>query len=460
MYRSKHRFTEAKPKFLDLETAQQVVERFFPSDQEDQPLVPYSLRGQHVYVIGRTGYGKSTLLYEFISTDIRNGAGVCVLDPKPSGQHPNLVNTVLQHIPKERENDVIFFDAKDPIPIDVMSWGTELERQWLEGDIIKTFMQFVQQKEGDRWPNVLRYIVKTLLAIKSTNYLDIYDFCMDEDKRTAFVKKLDPDLHYPLITWWNKYPTMGFPRDTMLPIIVRMTSAILIPPISKMLGEAEKKLNIEDIIRNRKILLVDLSSAGDEVGQFIGILLVSRIQQAIFRGLKTPFHLFADEFQSFQTSAFDKILSEARSLGLRLTLANQYLDQMEERIRKAIFGNVSTYFVLRIGSHDTAAFKDIVPPDAKPDFLARLSQFKALYAIAGQEAVVRPLPLPAAAPTVEELKRAQSIRERMMQQYPPKPSNPAPKRHTSDNDTPPEKEKGRPPIQNRKPHQGDPRHPR
>jgi len=130
---------------------------------------------------------------------------------------------------------------------------------------------------------VLRYIIKTLLAIRSTSYLDIYDFCMDEEKREGFLKRLDPGdpSHAPLVKWWRKYPTLGFPKDTMLPIIIRMTTAVTIPPISKMLGPAKNRLNIEDIIRNRKILLVDLSTAGEEVGQFMGILLVSRIQQAV-----------------------------------------------------------------------------------------------------------------------------------------------------------------------------------
>jgi hypothetical protein len=420
MYRSRYRYQEPKPKHEYRDTAQEVVERLFVPES-DEPVVPYDVRKRHIYVIGKTQHGKSTLLYDIISTDIKNGAGVCVLDPKPSAISTNLAETVLQHIPPDRENDVLFFNAKDPLPLDVMSWETEEERQWVEGDLMKTFMQFLTQKEGDRWPNVLRYIIKTMLAIRSTNYLDIYDFCIDEVKRSQLLKRLDPSHHAPLITWWEKYPTLGFPKDTMLPIIIRMTSAVLIPPISKMLGPADRRLNIEDVIRQRKILLVDLSSAGDEVGQFIGILLVSRIQQAVFRRLKTPFHLFADEFQNFQTSAFDKILSESASLGLRLTLANQYIGQIDDRIRQSIFGNVSTFFVFNIDDADTRYFKSKMPVGARHEYLACQAPFHALYAIAGRQPELRKIPAPPPPPTAEELKRAECIKNRTLSGYPSKP---------------------------------------
>ena len=432
MYRSKYRYRAPEPKHAPRETVQEVVERLFVP-KSDEPEIPYDIRKRHVYVIGKTQNGKSTLLYDIIARDIANGAGVCVLDPKSNGLNTNLVTDLLNHIPPDREKDVIFFDAKDPLPIDVMSWKTEQERQWVEGDLIRTFMQFMSaqasaaQNDGaGRWPNVLRYIVKTLLSIKGTSYLDIFDFCIDEAKRKQFVERLNPERDQPLITWWEKYPTLKFPADTMLPIIIRMTSAVMIPPISKMLGPAEKRLNIEDVIRDRKILLVDLSSAGKDVGEFIGILLVSRIQQAVFRGLKTPFHLFADEFQNFQTSAFDTILSEAASLGLRLTLANQYLYQIDDRIRRSIFGNVQTFFVFQIDDADTSAFKSKMPPDVRHEQLAVLPPFHALHAIAGRQPAIRPIPPQPPAPTEEELKRAKDIKLQTSREYPSLPAEPRP----------------------------------
>jgi|GEM_PF-3001902 len=419
MYRSSYRFGKTPPKHTNLPSIEAtIIKNVKPPVPENIPVkIPYGVRDQHIYIAGKTRHGKTTLLYSIISQDIRNGAGVCVLDPKPSGESPNLVEMVLQHIPPERERDVIYFNAADPLPLDVMSWETEQERQWVAGDLMKTFMQFLAQKEGDRWPTILRFVIHALLAAKSESYLDIHEFLADEHgTRKQILKRIDPERYPQLLKFWALFPTT-YPKDAITPIIARMGTFVLVPPLTKMLSPAKRMLNIEEVIRKRHILLVDLSGAGEEAGQFIGILLVSRIQQAIFRSLRTNFYLFADEFQNFQTSAFDKILSEAGGLGLRLTLANQYVGQMEERIRKSVFGNVSTYFVFRIGSEDTSYFKDIMPVDVKHDHLARQQKYQALYAVAGTEPQFKVIPDPPEPPADAELERAQSIKNRTLQDY-------------------------------------------
>jgi hypothetical protein len=165
-----------------------------------------------------------------------------------------------------------------------------------------------------------------------------------------------------LLKYWGSFKDL-FPRDAITPILYRMSTFVLVPPLNIMLGTAKPKLSIQKVILDRKILLVNLTGAGKESGNLIGTLLVSKIQQAIFRRLRIPFHLYADEFQNFQTSAFDVILSEASGLGLRLTLANQYVSQLEERIRHSVFGNVSTFFVFAIDDGDTDYFKSKMPPE-------------------------------------------------------------------------------------------------
>jgi hypothetical protein len=436
MYRSSYRFTKAPPKHTDLPAIEAtIVKNIKPPVPENVPVkIPYSVRDQHIYVAGKTRHGKTTLLYSIIAQDIANGAGVCVLDPKPCGESPNLVEMVLQHIPAEREGDVIYFNASDPLPLDVMSWETEQERQWVAGDLMKTFMQFLAQKEGDRWPTILRFVIHALLAAKSESYLDIHDFLADEHgARRRILQRIDPQRYAQLLKFWELFPTT-YPKDAITPIIARMGTFVLVPPLTKMLSPAKRLLNLEEVIRQRKVLLVDLSGAGEEAGQFIGILLVSRIQQAIFRSLRTNFYLFADEFQNFQTSAFDKILSEAGGLGLRLTLANQYVGQMEERIRKSVFGNVASYFVFRIGSEDTAYFKDVMPTDVKHEQLARQPKYQALYAIAGRRAEFKAIPLPPEPPTEDEIQRAQSIKERTFREY----ARHTPENRYSSTDEPPD----------------------
>ena len=346
------------------------------------------------------------------------------------------MESVLQHIPPEREKDVIYFSAANPVPIDVMSWKTEDERQTLAADLMQTFMQFVAQKDGDRWPGILRFVIHTLLDAKGCTFLDIYDFLADESYRQKILERATKDK---LKNYWKTYKQY-FPKDAATPILNRMSQHILVEPLNIMLGSVNPKLSIDDVIKNKQILLVDLTGAGQETANFIGTLFVSRIQQAVYRDLRTNFYLFADEFQNFQTSAFDKILSEAGGLGLRLTLANQYLDQMQPKIRSAVRGNVATHFVFQISPEDCSSFKNIMPmgdPEyseepsritglykrikepspLKPDVLANLQPFTALYAIAGQDPQFKRIPQPPPPPTQEQLDQAEHIKKRTLDWY-------------------------------------------
>lgn len=430
-YRSPSYRRVPEPYHRKVDAVEPTVVRHFHTEEPEPEYVqiPYDIRDRHIYAIGKTRNGKTTLLYSIIDQDIKNGAGVCVLDPKPSGQKPNLVEMVLQHIPPEREKDVIYFSAANPVPIDVMSCQTEAEHQRLAADLMHTFMQFVGQKDGDRWPGILRFVIHTLLDARNCTFLDIYNFLVDPPKQESqFRQNVLKRVKRPhLLKYWNETYQL-FPQDVAMPILNRMSQHILVEPLNTILGTLNPILSIDDVIKNRKILLVDLTGAGEETANFIGILFVSRIQQAIYRNLGNNFYLFADEFQNFQTSAFDKILSEAGGLGLRLTLANQYLDQMEAKIRGAVRGNVQTHFVFQIASEDTSYFKEMMPliPDPaglrpatpqKPDVLANLPPYTALYAIAGQPPQIRRIPPPPDPPTKEQLDRAERIRDRTISEY-------------------------------------------
>lgn len=422
MYKSKYGFKGSKPRHEILETVESTIEKHLqkPEPEFQTLLVPYEVRNRHIYVVGKTRHGKSTLLTSMISQDIENGAGICVIDPKQ-----DLVETILNHIPPHRKDDVIYLDAANPVPIDVMSWETEQERQTLAADLMQTFMQFSTIQAGDRWQSVLRYLIHTLLEAKDCTFLDIYNFLVDETG--ARVTILARVKNENLLRYWNQ-TFKKLPHDAATPIITRMATFVLVPPLNIMLGTVKPKLSIQKVILERKILLVNLTGAGKESGNLIGTLIVSKIQQAIFRRLRIPFHLYADEFQNFQTSAFDVILSEAGGLGLRLTLANQYVGQLEERIRQSVFGNVSTFFVFAIDDGDTRYFKSKMPPDVLPDRLAHQPPFQALYSIAGQEPRFKEIPKPSPEATPEESARADYIRKRTLDLYAskadPLPHNP------------------------------------
>lgn len=433
MYRSKYHFKPAPKKHNALETIESTIHKNLQRLEPENPtlLVPYEVRNRHIYCVGRSGYGKSTLLNSIIQQDIENGAGVCVLDPKPSGMELNLVDTLLQHIPAHRRKDVIYFSAIKPIPIDAMSWKTEEDRQRLAADLMKLFMAFMTQKEGDRWPNILRFTIHTLLEAKGCTFLDIHDFLADRPSKSGKYKEILDRVHNPRLRhFWENFD-LGYPKDATTPITSRMGQFVLVPPVSTMLGDPSPRFNLVQAILDRKIILIDLTGAGEDTMNLLGILMVSKIQQAIGRGLKVPFHLYADEFQNFQTSAFDKILSESRSLGLRITLANQYVDQLEDRIRSSIFGNVSTFIVLNIDEKDTRYFKSKMPPGLSYEVLAELPPYRALFSIADQPSIVKAIPRPPAPPTHEQLDAAEDMKASTLRDYGPDSCKTEPNQHPS-----------------------------
>jgi tRNA isopentenyl-2-thiomethyl-A-37 hydroxylase MiaE len=331
-----------------------------------------------------------------------------------------------------------------------MSWNTEEERQRVSADLIKLFSAFMGKDEsGGRWPGILRWTINTLLHAKNCSFLDIYDFLADSDatgKRKDVLRRVeDQRIH----KYWETFPK-AYPKDATTPILSRMAQFVLVPPVSTMLGEVTPVFNLVQAIKDRKIILIDLTGAGDDTTNLLGVLMVSRIQQAMSRGLPAPLHLFCDEFQNFQTSAFDKILSESGGLGLRLTLANQYVDQLDVSVRNAVFHNVSTYMSLRIGDDDTRYFRSMMPPggtdaNGKPratphEALAQLPKYTALFAIAGKPSIIKSIPPPAPPPTQEQLKAAEDIKNSTISIYGVDSCKSAPVSHTSLDGTKPEPE--------------------
>ncbi len=315
-----------------------------------RPFVPYEHRDRHVYLVGKSGHGKSTLMERAIMQDIENGAGVILLDAKG-----DLAQSVLDHIPYDHVHRTIHLDAGEPVPIDFMSWETDTERQTLSTDIYQTFMSFSESPPGDRWVSVLRKTITTLLDARGCSFLDINDFIEFPSYRENILTRVKDEraIHY----WKNVFPK--YPSDAAFPILTRMGQFMDSAPLLTLLGRStpppgKKLLSLYDVMQERKIPLVDLAGAGKSNANDIGRLLMSKIQQAAFRrrnpAERIPCFLYVDEFQNFQTSAFDVILSEARAFKLCLTLANQGLYQLDEKIKNAIFGNVSALWVLFVES--------------------------------------------------------------------------------------------------------------
>jgi hypothetical protein len=326
--------------------------------------IPDSVRARHLYIVGKSGSGKSTLITNIAVQDIKRGEGVCVIDP-----HGDLVSDLLDRIPEHRVSDTIYFNVSDrehPIGLDMMNAKSEAEIEILTDDLITTFRRLTESW-GERMETILRYAFNTLLRTPKATFLDVQKLLTNEGWRSSVVR----NLNFPPLTdfWYSQFPNM--PKDATQPILSRMTKIVLSPTLNAIFGQSENTLNFNDVIHNRKILLINLGgdsrdrnneqlAVSDEMKKLIGSVIVSQLQLAAMRqasmpeAQRVPCRFFVDEFQNFVSGAFPKILSEARKYKLSLTVAHQYISQLDEATRNAVFGNVGTMIVMPLGQKDAA----------------------------------------------------------------------------------------------------------
>jgi len=371
--------------------------------------IPDSGRSRHVYVSGKPGYGKSTAMYWMAMRDIERNMAVAVLDP-----NGDLAEQILANIPDHRMEDTIYLDGLSPIPLDFMGWRTDQEREVLSDDLIMMFRRLSEGEWGPRMDGIFRYTTYTVLEARRT-FLDIYRILTSEVSRREILRAVkNPDL---LDYWESQFPASN--REAVAPIASRMAKFLLIAPLATALGHPHPKLKVTEAIDANKVILVNLKKMGEDAANFYGSMIVSQIQQAIWRRSeiplqqRKPFYLYVDEFQDFRTSTFGKILSQARKFNLGLTLANQHPKQIGDLIDD-IRGCVSTFLTFRMDADHATALRSAIRPH-EPQDLEKLPVFRALYsACDGSVALVdisQPPPEPA------NNSRADEIKTRTLQQY-------------------------------------------
>jgi len=365
--------------------------------------IPYSIRNQHIYIAGKTRHGKSTLIHAMAYQDIKNGQGVCVIDPKG-----DFVNSLIHWVPEARRNDCIFLSARDPVPMNFMDSRNDDERQTLVGELKHVITRGVAAEAAPLMDAILTDLLYTLFsandnprmpAARRATFLDVHRFLSDEARR-AFILSFVTDRE--LARRWNKD---NFPNPKeCAPTLTRMTPFLRNPALRRLFDCPEPRLNITDVMDSRKVLLVDLGGISEPTKIF-ATLLIAKIRQAAFRrhsiaeSERIPFHLYVDEFEFFQTSDFDQILSFAGGYGLRLTLANQFIGQLDPTIRQSIFGNVGSFIVFCVSPEDARYFKHIASTpnewgQTTATDLANLPKYRALCKIAGQQPIVKDTPKP------------------------------------------------------------------
>jgi len=332
-------------------------------------------RLRHIYVIGKTGVGKSTLLLNMAVSDIQKGKGCCILDP-----HGDIADRLLDYIPLERIQDVIYFNVTDTehLPAFNPLYNIAPEhRNIVASALISTFKKIWAESWGPRLEYILHQCLLTLLQYPNATLLDIQPLLTNTVFREEVLMHVT-EMHLKLFwyTEYDKYPPT-FRMEVISPVLNKMGVFITNPILRTIVGR-QRSINIKEIVDGGKILICNLSKGitSEEVSSLLGSMLLSALQHAVLQRAnmpeeqRNPFYCYVDECGSFLTTAFIGVLSEARKYGLSLFLAHQYLDQLPEHIRASIFGNVGTIISFQTGNSDAETLaKEFYPIFTASDFI-------------------------------------------------------------------------------------------
>ena len=340
-------------------------------------------RLRHMYLIGKSGTGKSTLFESMVSQDIANGAGVGVLDP-----HGELIERVLEYIPENRIDDVIYFDPSDsekPVGLNLLEINDPSQKNLMASALVSAIKHHFDYSWGPRLEYLLNYCILTLLEVPGTTMLGITRLLEDDNYRKYI-------LHFvkdPLVIkfWEQEYKAMKgnqkLVTEAVAPIQNKVNRFLASTTIRNILGQKNSSIDIWDAMNEGKILLMNLSKGriGEDNANLLGALMVSRIQFMALQRVKLPpetrrpFYLYVDEFQNFATGSFESILSESRKYALGLYLTHQYTHQLPEDLLKAVFGNVGTIATFSLGAPDARVLANEFAPYFDEEDIISLERF-------------------------------------------------------------------------------------
>src|SRR4051812_31580893 len=316
-------------------------------------------RRRHLYVVGQTGTGKSTLLLNLIAQDLAAGQGLALLDP-----HGDLAETVLLLVPKNRSNDLVYVnpaDSERPIGFNPLSRVPDDLKPIVADGVVSAFRHVWPDSWGPRLDYILTNAVRALLDVPGGTLLMLPRLLIDETFRMQLVDQHVGDP-YVRAFWLGEYAGYGdrFRAEAISPIQNKIGKALIEPRLRNMLAQPRSTISLRRLIDEGAIVICNLAKGrlGEGTSHLLGALLTTTIAQTALSRADVPaekrrvFHLYADEFQSFATDSFALILSEARKYGLTLTVAHQYLEQLPDKLRAAVFGNVGSMLACRTGVSD------------------------------------------------------------------------------------------------------------
>jgi hypothetical protein len=324
-------------------------------------------RGRHLYIIGQTGAGKSFLLQLLTLSDIYHDVGFAIVDP-----HGDYATDIMKYIPEHRLDDVIYMNPADrefPMAFNPMEYTDPAMKDHISSELVGVLKRMFDSW-GPRLEYILRYTLLALLDYPECTMLDIPRMLTEK----AFRKKVISYVQDPVVKnfWVTEFASWNekFASEAVAPVLNKVGAFVANPLVRNIVGQKRGAFNIRQVMDEGKILLVNLSrgQVGEDNAAILGALMVTKIQLAAMSRAdmpmeqRRPFYLYVDEFQNFATDSFAVILSEARKYGLNLTVANQYVSQMPEVVRDAVFGNVGTMISFRIGPGDATVLGKYFEP--------------------------------------------------------------------------------------------------
>lgn len=344
-------------------------------------------RSKHVYVIGKTGMGKSTLLENMAVQDIQNGEGIVFIDP-----HGKTAELLLEYIPENRIKDVVYFapfDLEHPISFNVLESVGPDKRHLVVSGLMSTFKKIWKDAWSARMEYILTNTLLALLEYPDSTLLGVNRMLSEKNFRNDVVAHVtDPAVK---AFWTEEFAnyTERMAAEAVPAIQNKVGQFTANPLIRNLIGQPKSSFDLRRMMDERKIMIINLSKGkvGDVSANLLGGMLITKIYLAAMSRADIPdrlarslpdFYLYVDEFQNFANESFADILSEARKYKLNLTVAHQYIEQMEEEVRAAVFGNVGTMITFRVGAYDAEVLEKEFAPQFTAEDLVNLG-FTQIY---------------------------------------------------------------------------------
>lgn len=341
--------------------------------------IKLSDRRRHIYVVGKSGVGKSTLLENMSISDITHGRGIGVIDP-----HGEYIDNILKYIPEDRIDDVVLFDVSDqafPIAFNVLEVRDPSHKSSVASGVVSVFKKIFGDSWGPRLEYWLRNSILALLDYPEATLMMVPKLLTSKPFRTKVVSMIQDVVLKN--AWENEFERMAdkLQNEAVGPILNKVGQFLSMPVIRNIVGQPRSTVSMRQIMDEGKILLVKLPKGliGEDNATLLGAFIVTQLQLAALSRADIPekerrdFYLYVDEFQNFATESFGTILSEARKYHLSLTIANQYMAQLLPQIKDAVFGNVGTLIAFRVGADDASQLAREFAPVFSPEDMVGLS---------------------------------------------------------------------------------------